>query len=116
MRRLADRIGITGVRVSPHTCRHTFAITFLRNGGSLLALQRILGHQDLAMVRVYAELTDTDLAAERRVVRIEACPSSIWTSTISAPRSNASVAPASPDARPIDWELAYAILARSLLR
>lgn len=64
MRRLARQVGVTGVRVSPHTCRHTFAITFLRNGGSVLALQRALGHRDLAMVRRYAELTEADLAAE----------------------------------------------------
>jgi integrase/recombinase XerD len=54
---------IAPVGISPHTCRHTFAITFLRNGGNLLALQRILGHQDLAMVRRYAELVASDLAA-----------------------------------------------------
>jgi site-specific recombinase XerD len=63
MRRAAAAAGVEGVRVSPHTCRHTFAITFLRNGGNLLALQRILGHQDLAMVRRYAELVASDLAA-----------------------------------------------------
>jgi len=63
MRRLARAVGVAGVRVSPHTCRHTFAIGFLRNGGSVLALQRILGHRDLAMVRRYAELTDADVVA-----------------------------------------------------
>ena len=31
MRRLGAQLRMTGVRVSPHTCRHTFAITFLRN-------------------------------------------------------------------------------------
>lgn len=53
--------------MSPHRCRHTFAVAFLRNGGNLFALQKILGHRDLAMVRRYAELSDADVAAEHRV-------------------------------------------------
>ena len=66
MRRLGHQLGMTGVRVSPHTCRHTFAITFLRNRGNVFALQKILGHSDLAMVRRYAELAEGDVTAEHR--------------------------------------------------
>jgi integrase/recombinase XerD len=61
MRRAGERLGIGGVRVSPHTLRHTFAIEFLRNGGGELALQKILGHKSLDMVKVYARLTDIDV-------------------------------------------------------
>lgn len=75
MRRLAVEAGIQQVRVSPHTCRHSFAITFLRNGGNLLALQRILGHQDLAMVRRYSDLVASDLAAAQAT----ASPLDGWT-------------------------------------
>jgi integrase/recombinase XerD len=63
MRAAARRLGIRGVRVSPHTLRHTFATEFLRNGGGELALQKALGHRSLDMVRVYAELTEVDLLA-----------------------------------------------------
>ena len=61
MRRLGRRLGISDVRVSPHTLRHTFAREYLLNGGGELALQRTLGHRSLDMVRRYAYLTDIDL-------------------------------------------------------
>jgi integrase/recombinase XerD len=49
------------LRCSPHVFRHTFALSFLRvHPGALLHLQQQLGHTDLAMVRHYARLTETD--------------------------------------------------------
>lgn len=64
MRRLGEQLHMTGVRVSPNTCRHGFAISFLRNRGNVYALQKILGHSDLAMVRRYAELAEGHVKAE----------------------------------------------------
>lgn len=52
---------VTGVRVSPHTCRHSFATNWIRNGGDLMSLQRILGHATLDMVRTYVSLVTGDL-------------------------------------------------------
>jgi len=67
MRRLAAR-GSLEVRCSPHVLRHTFARTFLANGGDVFSLQRILGHSpaSLEITRRYVHLLDDDLRETHR--------------------------------------------------
>jgi integrase len=45
-------------RFRPHMCRHTFACRWLEEGGSLAALQEILGHSTVLVTQRYARLTD----------------------------------------------------------
>ena len=66
LKRHGEQAGLTHVRVSPHTCRHSHAVHFVRNGGSPFHLQRALGHSTLEMTRTYCELSETDwLDAQR---------------------------------------------------
>lgn len=50
-----------GIKLNPHKCRHTFAVTFLRNGGNARQLQVILGHSKLDMIMTYTKLAEIDL-------------------------------------------------------
>jgi integrase/recombinase XerD len=62
-KKLCRRLGITGVR-SPHTLRHTFAINYLRAGGNLFYLSKILGHTSVKTTERYLQsLQVADLQA-----------------------------------------------------
>jgi site-specific recombinase XerD len=72
IRRLGDRAGVD--HCHPHRFRHTFATEFLRNGGNVYALQAMLGHSTLEMVRRYLALVQTDIDQAHRT----ASPVSNW--------------------------------------
>lgn len=55
---------IPAKRLSPHTFRHTYAKSFLLNGGDVFSLQRILGHEDIATTQVYVNYNDRELGLQ----------------------------------------------------
>jgi site-specific recombinase XerD len=46
-------IGITAAQVNPHAFRHCFAVSYIRNGGDIYRLSRILGHTSIATTQLY---------------------------------------------------------------
>lgn len=68
----AKRAGVS--RANVHRFRHTFAISFLRNGGNVLELQRLMGHEKMDTLRIYVELAQLDLANAQQ----KASPADNW--------------------------------------
>lgn len=49
-----------------HQLRHTFAVHWLRRGGTLAVLQEILGHSTVVMTQRYAKLTEAHVRSEAK--------------------------------------------------
>jgi integrase/recombinase XerD len=57
---IGRNLGMNGVRFSPHTLRHTFAVSYLRNGGNLYYLSRMLGHSSVKTTETYLKSVNVD--------------------------------------------------------
>lgn len=66
MKAAAEAVGVNSeVRVSPHTCRHTFAHLQLKNGLDLYSLSRLMGHENIAITQRYLEGIRNDEVLEK---------------------------------------------------
>lgn len=59
LKRRAERVGIEKPEL--HGFRRAFALNYLRNGGDIYTLQKLMGHADLQVLRRYLAQTNEDL-------------------------------------------------------
>ena len=45
--------GVVGAHVHPHNLRHCFAVHYIRRGGDIYRLSRILGHSTISTTQLY---------------------------------------------------------------
>ncbi|MFN8588758.1 MAG: tyrosine-type recombinase/integrase [Candidatus Eisenbacteria bacterium] len=65
--------GVEGFHV--HQMRHTFACQWLERGGSLAALQQVLGHASIVTTQRYARLSDEAVMREAARMEVAKCSS-----------------------------------------
>lgn len=62
--RIREAAGITDVRCSPHTFRHTFSTMYLEQGGTIHKLSRELGHSKIAVTENYIKSLPLSVARQ----------------------------------------------------
>jgi integrase/recombinase XerD len=63
---IAQKAGVTEIRTSPHTWRHTFARMYIVNGGDPFSLKKILGHNSWEMVHRYVNMFGGEVPAQHQ--------------------------------------------------
>lgn len=56
------------VNLTVHIGRHTFAVTYLDNGGSKEVLQRLMGHKKMSTTEIYGQISDKRVEDEAKNV------------------------------------------------
>ena len=55
--------------ISMHVGRHTFATTYIRNGGNVMKLQKLLGHSQIKHTLVYVHLVESEMLDDMELIK-----------------------------------------------
>ncbi len=72
LKRICQRAGVPNY--SPHNFRHTFAVNYLHKYPNIYALQQMMGHSSLDMVKLYLVISEQDL----KLAHMHASRVDIW--------------------------------------
>jgi len=64
IKELCSKLGIEGVRLSPHGFRHFFSVTFMRRGGDIYRLSRLLGHTSVKTTEIYLQSMGVEMVQQ----------------------------------------------------
>jgi integrase/recombinase XerD len=57
------------VKLHPHVFRHSFSVYYLKSGGNIKCLQKILGHNSLTTTSVYLDLIGDDVKDDYKKIQ-----------------------------------------------
>jgi integrase/recombinase XerD len=64
IKNICKALGIEGVRLSPHGFRHFFACNYMRRGGEIYRLSRLLGHTSVRTTEIYLQSMGVETITE----------------------------------------------------
>lgn len=70
VKKLCKKIGVAAPKRTVHAARHTMATDYIRKGGNVVKLQRILGHSSVSTTMRYIHLVGADLVEEHSAISI----------------------------------------------
>jgi site-specific recombinase XerD len=67
LKELAAKVGINKL-LTAHVARHTFAVRFIEEGGSLEVLQSLMGHESIRTTSIYGKITKSRIDKESKII------------------------------------------------
>lgn len=64
LKELCSKLGIEGVRLSPHGFRHYYSVNFISRGGDIYRLSKVLGHTSVKTTEIYLQSMGVEMVQQ----------------------------------------------------